>query len=115
MPGRARRLLVGGEQRVLESGDERAPFDSLVALDLANGFDDFLAHGSYLSSIRLPRTIVSYGMSVGSPVPVTSWNERSPAERPRRGDVESPTLQLHLAAEGALEVGAGAERPVKAG
>ena len=42
---RARRLLVGREQRVFESGDERTLFDSLVALDLANGFDDFLAHG----------------------------------------------------------------------
>jgi hypothetical protein len=42
--GCARRLLVRGEQRVLERGNERALFDSLVALDLANGLDDLLAH-----------------------------------------------------------------------
>ena len=41
-----RRLLVGREQRVLERGDERALLDPLLALDLANGFDDLLAHGS---------------------------------------------------------------------
>src|SRR5213078_2020655 len=41
---RARRLLVRGEQRVLERRDERALFDPLLALDLANGVDDFLAH-----------------------------------------------------------------------
>ena len=41
---RARRLLVGGEERILERGDERALLDSLVALDLADGLDDLLAH-----------------------------------------------------------------------
>src|SRR5436190_2535730 len=44
VPGRARRLLVGREQRVLERRDERALLDALVALDLANSFDDLLAH-----------------------------------------------------------------------
>src|SRR5207247_9449243 len=29
---------------VLERGDERSALDSLLALDLANGFNDFLAH-----------------------------------------------------------------------
>ncbi len=36
---RTRRLLVRREQRVLEGGDERALLDSLVALDLADGFE----------------------------------------------------------------------------
>ena len=60
---RARRLLVRGEQRVLERRDERALLDSLVALDLANGLDDLLAHDTSHPSIRLARTISSYGMS----------------------------------------------------
>ena len=61
---RARRLLVRGEQRVLEGRDERALLDSLVALDLANGVDDLLAHDTLPSqlSIRLARTISVYGM-----------------------------------------------------
>ena len=42
--GRARRLLVGGEQRVLERRDERALLDALLALDLADRLDDLLAH-----------------------------------------------------------------------
>src|SRR5205085_183431 len=46
---RARRLLVGREERILERGDERALFDSLVALDLADGLDDLLSH------VTLPR------------------------------------------------------------
>ena len=54
---RARRLLVCGEQRVLERGDERAALDSLLALDLANGVNDLLAHRLVPSSIRLARTI----------------------------------------------------------
>src|SRR5207302_1505665 len=41
---RARRLLVGREQRVLERGDERTFLDALVALDLADRLDDLLAH-----------------------------------------------------------------------
>src|SRR6266536_2005297 len=44
VPGGARSLLVGGEQRVLERRDERSLLDALVALDLANSFDDLLAH-----------------------------------------------------------------------
>src|SRR5437588_702337 len=58
----AGRLLVCREQRVLDCGDQRPLFDSLVALELANGVDDLLAH-IYLSSIKLPRTIASYGIS----------------------------------------------------
>src|SRR3954471_5684149 len=76
----ARRLLVGGEQRVFERRDERAALDSLLALDLANGVNDLLAHPQFPSSIRLARTIRSYGMSVAS-APFRSWNERSPAAR----------------------------------
>src|SRR5579864_7247790 len=40
----ARCLLVRREQRVLERRDERSLLDPLVALDLANGLDDLLAH-----------------------------------------------------------------------
>ena len=62
--GSARCLLVRGEQRVLERRDERARLDALLALDRANAFHDFLGHDvTYPSSIRLPRTIASYGMS----------------------------------------------------
>ena len=64
VPGGARRLLVRSEERVLERRDERARLDALLALDRANAFHDLLAHElTYPSSIRLPRTIVSYGMS----------------------------------------------------
>ena len=62
--GGARCLLVRGEERVLERRDERARLDALLALDRANAFHDLLAHDlTYPSSIRLPRTIDSYGMS----------------------------------------------------
>ena len=44
VPRRARRLLVSRQQRVLESCDKRAALDSLLAFDLANGVNDFLAH-----------------------------------------------------------------------
>ena len=37
-------LLVGGEERVLERGDERAALDPLFALDVANRLDDLLTH-----------------------------------------------------------------------
>ena len=67
VPGRARRLLVGGEQRVLERRDQRALLDALLALDLADGLDDLLAHLNHPSSIRFPRTIASYGISTRSP------------------------------------------------
>ena len=45
VPGGAGCLLVCGEQRVLERGDEGAFLDALVALDLVNRLDDLLAHG----------------------------------------------------------------------
>ena len=38
------RLLVRREQRVLERSDERAALDALLALDLAYGVNDLLAH-----------------------------------------------------------------------
>src|SRR5207247_9245239 len=59
--GRAGRLLVGGEQRILQRGDQRVAFDSSVTLELVDELDDLSAHRSP-SSIRLPRTICSYGM-----------------------------------------------------
>ena len=82
VPGGTRRLLVRSEQRVLECGDERAALDSLLALDLANGVNDLLAHALVPSSIRLARTISSYGMSIGPPSRRRSapGPVRSPAE-----------------------------------
>ena len=65
VPGRARRLLVRRKQRVLERGDERPALDALLALDLANGVNDLLAHPFVPSSIRLARTISSYEISTG--------------------------------------------------
>src|SRR5215211_5399615 len=44
VPRSTRRLLVRREQRVLERLDERAALDPLLALDLAERFDDLLAH-----------------------------------------------------------------------
>src|SRR5581483_171073 len=46
MTRRTRRLLVGGEKRVLDGRDERPLLDALVTLELANRFDDLLAHWS---------------------------------------------------------------------
>src|SRR5207249_7634640 len=78
-------FLVGGEERVLECCDKRAALDSLLALDVSNGLDDFLGHLFPASSIRLPRTIASYGMSTDSPS-VCSVTLDSPAATtsPRR-------------------------------
>ena len=67
MARRSRRLLVCGEQCVLECVDERPALDSLLAFDVANGINDFLAHClPHPSSIKFARTIRSYGMSTGS-------------------------------------------------
>ena len=44
VPGGPGRLLVRRKQRVLERGDERAALDALLALDLAYGVNDLLAH-----------------------------------------------------------------------
>src|SRR5256885_7914836 len=71
MTRRARRLLVGREERVLERGDERALVESLVALDLANGLDDLLAH------VTLPHQSDLLARSPGT-------ESRSPRRRRRR-------------------------------
>jgi hypothetical protein len=68
---RARRLLVGREERVLERGDKCALFDSLVALDLADGLDDLLAH------VTLPH-------GSGSPARSRRTGSRSRRRRRRR-------------------------------
>src|SRR5207253_1702068 len=44
VPRGAGHLLVSSEQSVLERGDEGSALDSLFALDVANCFNDFLAH-----------------------------------------------------------------------
>src|SRR5436190_292792 len=61
---RARRVLVRGEQRVLERLDQRVGLDSLVSFEFLDELDDLSAHFDP-SSIRLPRTIWSYGISTG--------------------------------------------------
>ena len=64
MTGRARRLLVRGEQRILERGHEGARLDPLLALDLANGLDNLLGHRFCIaqpSSIRFARTMLVVG------------------------------------------------------
>src|SRR5207344_1418579 len=78
VPRRARGLLVRGEQRVLERGDQRVALDSAVPLELVDELDDLSAHVESLSSIRLPRTICSYGMSTSWPF-VATVTESSPA------------------------------------
>src|SRR5581483_4399661 len=91
VPRRTGRLLVGGEQRVLECGDERPALDALLALDLANGFNDFLTHPSVPSSIKLARTISSYGMSTASaPLRICT----APAEAPRTSPRTPPAAVL---------------------
>src|SRR5205807_8644973 len=45
---------------------ERPALDSLLALDVSDCFDDLLGHVLTTSSIRLPRTIESYGISTDS-------------------------------------------------
>ena len=42
--GRVGRLLVGGQQRVLESLDESLEGDALLALDLPQSLDDLSTH-----------------------------------------------------------------------
>ena len=87
MAGRARRLLVRGEQRVLERGDERARLDSLLALDLANGLDDFLGHLLLTLHRSDSRARSRRRRSrAGSPAAVWTDTARSPAETtsPRR-------------------------------
>ena len=86
MSRRARRLLVGGEQRVLERGDAACPtrFPSR-ARSRERPRRSPGSSRTYPSSIRLARTIASYGMSTGSPVPFTSWNDAlAGRRRPRR-------------------------------
>ena len=51
VPCRAGRLLVGGEQGVLERADERLVLDALLLLDLPDRFQDLPAHGSFLSLV----------------------------------------------------------------
>src|SRR5262249_1018695 len=75
---RARRLLVGGKKSVLERRDQRAALDPLLALDVSDCVDDLLRHLVPTSSIRLPRTIESYGTSMDSPF-VFTVPLRSPA------------------------------------
>src|SRR5579859_5752451 len=102
VPGGARRLLVGGEERVLERLDQRVFLDALLALDRADGFDDLSAHRQFTSSIRFPRTIAAYGMETGSVPWAPSFRKSSFAARtsPRKrlrpsisADVRRATLR----------------------
>ena len=51
VPRGARRLLVGGEQGVLERADEGLVLDALLLLDLPDRFQDLPAHCSFLSLV----------------------------------------------------------------
>ncbi len=113
VPRRARRLLVRGEQRVLERGDERALLDSLVALDLANGVDDLLAHDTP-SSIRLARTISAYGMSVSAPSDAATVTLCSSAATTSPCSFSPTDPELDPAADRRLEVLSRAQRAVDA-
>src|SRR5206468_225837 len=76
----ARRLLVGGKQCVLQRLDQRIGLDPLVSFELLDEFDDLSAH-LLPSSIRLPRTICSYGMRTASPPAAPRLIRRSSAAR----------------------------------
>ena len=81
---RARCLLVGGEQRVLERGDERPlsiPFSRSISRTAST--ISWLIR-TYPSSIRLARTIASYGMSTGSPARSKAGTTSPRRRRPRR-------------------------------
>src|SRR5207237_6270148 len=80
VPGRARGLLVGGEERVLERLDQHVFLDALLALDRADGFDDLSAHRQFTSWIRFPRTIAAYGMEMRSPFATSSAKASVSAE-----------------------------------
>ena len=79
MPGCARRLLVGGAERVLECRDEDALLDALLLLDLVDALDDLLAHVCNPSSIRLARTMEAYGMRTVRASAVSSMIASGPA------------------------------------
>ena len=64
-------LLVCGQKRVLECVDQGLAVDPLLLLDYADRLDDLFGH-LVPSSIRLPRTIESYGISTGSPLPAST-------------------------------------------
>src|SRR6185503_3129548 len=74
----ARSLLVCSQERVLERVDQGLAVDALLLLDDANRLDDLFGHLTP-SSIRFPRTIESYGISTGSPLPGSTRSARSPA------------------------------------
>src|ERR1700736_6230409 len=77
MTGGAGSLLVRGEKRVFQCGDQRRTVDALFLLDDVHRLDDLAGH-LVPRSIRLPRTIDSYGISTGS-LPAATRRVRSPA------------------------------------
>ena len=79
VPGCARRLLVGGAERVLECSDEDALLDALLLLDLVDALDDLLAHVCNPSSIRLARTMEAYGIRTVRASAVSSVIASGPA------------------------------------
>ncbi len=79
MAGRTRRLLVGSAERILERRDEDALLDALLLLDRLDALDDLLAHVVNPSSIRLARTMASYGMRSSPASPAASVSASSPA------------------------------------
>ena len=88
--------------------------DSLLALDLANGVNDLLAHrlDPFIDQIGPHDLVVRdvHRLRRRSAI----WTDRSPAETtvPRARPVVG--LQAHVAADGALEVVSRAQRPLEA-
>ena len=115
----AGRLLVGGEERVLERLDQRVLLDPLLALDRLDRLDDLSAHLTTLRRSRLPRTIASYGMSTRSPSAAASCTERSSAatSSPRkrfRPPISSAVRSATLRPTRVAEVRRRAQRPLDA-
>ena len=113
---RARGLLVRGQERVLERVDQGLAVDPLLLLDDANRLDDLSGHLAP-SSIRLPRTIESYGISTGSPLPRRRREARARRRRRAGRGTRFRSRGAHgdRAADGALEVRATPERGLGAG
>ena len=114
----ARRLLVRGEQGILERADQLILLDAFLPLERANVLDDLDAHlSTYPLSIRLPRTISSYGIS-SAPAPVAMVTARSPAatSSPRKRvlpAISCPVFTVTLLPTRPGEVRGLAERPLR--
>jgi hypothetical protein len=114
MPRGAGRLLVRREERILQRRDERALLDSLLTLDLANGFNDLLAHLPlpFVDQVR-PHDLVVRDLD-GLTRHVRQLQRALARGHDLAARPQARGLQPHPAPERALEVLARAERPVEA-